>query len=276
MAPAARGAMIYICYGVTKSASTFLYQLTEEILVVSGRSCGRIRQPGSAKLENYFDRISPAFLDRIAAAARGRDVVLKTHGPLDPGVGERIASGAVKASASIRDPREMAMSMADNGARARKLGLLPFAEIHTPADAIHSLDVQMDYFAAWSSVPGVELFTYNEICFSTEAAIRRVAAHLGLTVNAAAVLTPFRDGSIIGQFNVGKPQRYREMDVPTQALFLERYADLYARFDFDAAVPEAPPPALKPRGALGHRIESTRRYLRRAFLTRSIGTVSPY
>ncbi len=267
--------MIYICYGPTKSASTYLYQLTEEILCVSGAGCGRIRREGGRKLENYYDFISGPFLDRVERAAGGRPIVLKTHGALRPEVAQRIGAGEILASVSIRDPREMALSMADNGARARQLGILPFAEIHTPADALASIDMQMDYFTQWAAVPGVELFTYNEICFSSETAIARVARQLGVAVDAAEVLAPFRTGALIGQFNVGKPQRYKDMDAATQALFLTRYADLYARFDFDAQAPAVPPPALAPRGAFGHRVESARRFLRRVRQTRSIGFVAP-
>lgn len=267
--------MIYICYGATKSASTYLYQLTEEILCVSGRGFGRIRRRDSRKLENYYDFITGPFLERVERAAGGRNVVLKTHGALQPEVAERIRAGEILASASIRDPREMALSMADNGARARKLGILPFAEIHAPADALPSIAMQMDYFAQWAAVPGVELFTYNEICFSSEAAVARVARQLGVSVDAAEVLAPFRDGALIGQFNVGRPQRYREMDAATQALFLARFADIYARFDFDALAPAAPAAALPRRGALGHRLESARRLVRRTWQSRSIGVVEP-
>ncbi|GGF87501.1 hypothetical protein GCM10007301_54240 [Azorhizobium oxalatiphilum] len=267
--------MIYICYGVTKSASTYLYQLTEEILCLSGMGIGRIRRRSSRKLENYYDYVTAPLLERVQRVARGRPVVLKTHGALLPEVAQMIAAGEVLASASIRDPREMALSMADNGRRARDLGILPFAEVHTPVDALPSIDMQMAFFEQWSAIPQVELFTYNEICFDSEAAITRVARHLGVTVDAARVLAPFRDGALIGQFNVGRPQRYREMDPATQALFLGRYAALYARFDFETAAPSTPARPLPPRGALGHRMESTRRFLRRFFQARSLGIVEP-
>ncbi|MGU3494625.1 hypothetical protein ACLBXM_11335 [Xanthobacteraceae bacterium A53D] len=267
--------MIYICYGVTKSASTYLYQLTEEILCLSGRRVGRIRRRDSRKLENYYDIITGPLLDRVARAARGRDVVLKTHGGLAADVAERIAAGQVLASASIRDPREMALSMADNGARARELGILPFAEVHGPADAMGSIDMQLRFFEQWSALPQVELFTYNEICFDSAAAIARVARQLGVTADAERVLAPFRSGSMIGQFNVGRPHRWREMEAPVQALFLERYAGLYARFDFAAGVPDRPVASPAARGAMGHRLESTRRFLRRFWQARSIGIVEP-
>lgn len=38
------------------------------------------------------------------------------------------------------------------------------------------------------------------------------------------------------------PQRYQEMDVAAQALFLTRCADIHARFDFEALAPTLRPP----------------------------------
>ena len=47
--------MIYICFGMTKSASTFLYQLTEETFRAAGRSPARLRPP---LLPRYLSRIT--------------------------------------------------------------------------------------------------------------------------------------------------------------------------------------------------------------------------
>ncbi len=269
--------MIYISYGVTKSASTFLYQMTEEILSLSGKDFVRIQPKGVRKLENYYDVITGPFLDRVADTVGNRNVVLKTHGALRPEVAARIAAGEVLASASIRDPREIALSMIDNGVRARAVGLTPFAEIHTAQDTFMSIDNQMDYFQAWAAVPGVEVFTYNQICFDAAATVARVAHQLGVRVDPQRVLAPFSSKGMIGQFNVGKAQRYQDMDAATQALFLERYAALYARLDVNGLPPQAEPAAgsARPRGFLVHRFDNARRFLRRLRTARGIFIVEP-
>lgn len=272
--------MIYICYGVTKSASTFLYQITEEILCLSGKGFSRIDRKGNRKLENYYDNITGALLDRVEAAANGRNVVLKTHGPLYPEVAARIAAGTVLASASIRDPREMAMSMADNGARARAIGQPAFAEIVTPQDAFASIDYQVGLFQAWAAVPHVEVFTYNQICFETAASVARVAAQIGVAAEPARVMSAFKSKGLIGQFNVGKPQRYQDMDLDIQRQFLERYAALYARFELDS-VPEAMRGAVpgqrlgRRRNIYVHHMDNARRFLRRMVNARGIGVIEP-
>ncbi|OZA79315.1 MAG: hypothetical protein B7X76_09235, partial [Azorhizobium sp. 39-67-5] len=189
--------MIYICYGVTKSASTYLYQLTEEILTASGLGFCRVRHRGALETANYYDAISPDLLDRVSGAACGRPVVLKTHGDLHPEVARRIAAGTVLASASIRDPREIALSMADHGRRARARGDDAFSEVSDPLATLASIDGQVAVFGRWAAVARTEVFTYNQICFDTGTTVARVAAQIGADVDIRQVLAPFvRPGTI--------------------------------------------------------------------------------
>lgn len=269
--------MIYICYGVTKSASTYLYQLTEEILSLSGLGFCRIRHSGPLGTANYYDAVTPGLIDRVASAACGRPVVLKTHGDLHPEVARRIEAGAVLASASIRDPREIALSMADHGVRARARGEDAFSEVGDPLDTLASIDAQIAVFERWAAVENTEVFTYNQICFDTGATIARLAAQIGVDVDVAQVLAPFAQPGAIGQFNMGRPQRYREMDAATQAQFLTRYAGFYARMDVAMGLPQpgdpAPPQRRPAAGPLSRKAADTRRLLRRLARSRDIGTI---
>jgi hypothetical protein len=55
--------MIYICYGVTKSASTYLYQLTEELFCVAGRRVGRLPDRlRQCSVFNFVPEITGTFL----------------------------------------------------------------------------------------------------------------------------------------------------------------------------------------------------------------------
>jgi hypothetical protein len=236
-----RPAMIYICFGMTKSASTSLYQLTEQTFRAGGRDPARLPPPlrprGAA--ENYFDDIDPQLLDEAAKAAGGRDLVLKTHQGLHPHVARRIEAGDVLASVSIRDPREVALSMVDHGRRSARRGLTEFTECRTARDAWPSLDNQLANLGRWSALKAVQVFRYNETCFETASVVSRIAAQTGVAVDTSAVLAPFRNKRRIGQFNRGAPLRYREMPADEQAAFLERYAGLYAAFRFDTRAAEA-------------------------------------
>ncbi len=199
--------MIYICFGMTKSASTFLYQLTEQTFRVGGRDPARLPPPfrprGAA--ENYFDDIDPPLLDEVAKAAHGRDVVLKTHQGLHPGVARRIEAGEVLASVSVRDPREVALSMVDHGRKSARRGLTEFSECRTARDAWPSLDHQVANLGRWSALKAAQVFRYNETCFETASVVSRIAAQIGVAVEVSAALAPFRNKRRIGQFNRGRP-----------------------------------------------------------------------
>lgn len=262
--------MIYICYGPTKSASTFLYQLVERIFEAANRQPLLLGPPFKPRLRvtNYFDDITPQLLHEISAAAGHRDVVLKTHQRAHPEVAELIEKGSIMACASIRDPREIALSMLDHGRRARKEGFAEFSEFHELRDTLESLDFQIDSFRSWAKIGGVKVFTFNEICFETSAVAEAIAQQVGVAVDVATVLKRFRNRGEIGEFNLGAALRYTEMTPEEQSLFLERYSSIYQdyRFDTPAAVQASLEPAgqtRRMRGEFAHRITYYRRLLRK-------------
>lgn len=227
--------MIYICYGITKSASTYLYQMTEEVFRAAGRPVLRLGKPfrKADSVENYFNFITPETLRQIEAVIGEQDIVLKTHGPPIASVAERIAAGDILASASIRDPREIALSMIDHGARARRWGNKHFTEFEEASDTLNALDIQTGLFESWAQIKSVQVFRYNDICYDSEAVVAGVAEQIGARVDPQAVLGKFRSRTTIGQFSKGKALRYTEMSKPDQAMFLQRYAPLYQAYEFD-------------------------------------------
>jgi hypothetical protein len=261
--------MIYICYGMTKSASTYLYQLTEELSLFAGRKPARLGSPFRPvlSLNNYFDRIDLPLVREIAASIGRNDVVLKTHGPPDPEIAARVARGEILASASMRDLREIALSMVDHGARSRRWGYPEFSECRTPIDALPSLDNQVATFRLWAAIPRMQTFSYNEICFDTAASMTKLAAQIGVAVDIETVIKPFRYRNLIGQFSKGAALRYREMPLEQQQLFLDRYASFYE--DFSLETPEAVRVAavqesdtLRPRGQMLQYFASVSRRMR--------------
>lgn len=261
--------MIYICYGVTKSASTFLYQLTEETFRAADRMVARLGRPFRPvdSVENYFNFIEADLLDEIEHAIGRQDIVLKTHGTPPRDLAELVASGRVKVSASIRDPREIALSMLDHGSRSRRWRKSPFSEFGTVADTLHALDLQIACFLDWAATPGVAVFRYNDICFDSAAVVRSVAAQIGAEVDTEAVIRAFGSKTTIGQFSKGKALRYTEMGGEDQAIFLERFAALYGAYEFEtqAALRVAQTQArrsFRPSGELRQTISTLRRRFR--------------
>ncbi|KQU54811.1 hypothetical protein ASG72_04150 [Bosea sp. Leaf344] len=227
--------MIYICYGITKSASTFLYQLTEEVFAVAGRKPRKLGPPyrRQGSLDNYFDVVDDALVRELADLVGDDDIVLKTHGPPRGNIAALIASGAVLANASIRDPREIALSMLDHGRRAKRWKDVPFAEFQSLEDTLPAIENQIGYFNAWAEIPGVHVFLYNDICFDSRSVVRRLASQIGVEIDPDQVLKTFIGNKAIGQFSKGKALRHSELHQDDHMVFLERFADLYRSYAFD-------------------------------------------
>jgi hypothetical protein len=261
--------MIYICYGITKSASTFLYQLTEETFRAAGRKIIRLGPPhrASDSVENYFNFINIDLLREIQDLAKERDVVLKTHGPPLAEIAGLVASGHVLASSSIRDPREIALSMIDHGHRSRQWKSARFSEFVHVADTLNALDIQIGIFQSWAKIEGVKIFKYNDICYDSASVVAGIASQIGAEVDADKILSKFKSKTTIGQFSKGKALRYSELSSEDQEIFLERYADLYRAFEFETAnarrvAEEQKGRALRPSGELVQHLINFRRRFR--------------
>ena len=223
--------MIYISYGMLKSASTLAYQVTEEILRQAGRPPCILRLPlrPALSVTNYFDNIDLPLVRRIEKAAQGRDVVIKTHQLPAPEVLALVEKGAIMASASFRDPREIALSMVDHGDRSRRWGIPEFSECAHVLDCRPSLDDQVEVLRVWCSIPRVERIAYNDICFAMPSLIARLARQMGVAGNIGLVEAAFLDKKLVGQFNKGVKDRFHEMTAADSAQFIERYAHFYRR-----------------------------------------------
>jgi hypothetical protein len=224
--------MIYLSFGMLKSASTLTYQLTEEILRQAGRAPCILRPPlrPALSVTNYFDNIDLPLIRRIQKAAQGRDVVIKTHQLPAPEVLTLVERGEILASASFRDPREIALSMVDHGERSRRWAIPEFSECATVFDCCPSIDDQVAVLRTWCAIPRVERIAYNDICFDMPSVIARVARQMGVAVDVNAVAASFADTKIVGQFNKGVKDRFHEMTARESSHFLEHYAMFYKRF----------------------------------------------
>ena len=229
--------MIYISYGVTKSASTFLYQLTEEVLRSAGRKPAVLSTAikGRASPENYVDPINGAALNTVRAEVQQNDVVIKTHGAPDSLVLTEVNEGRILASAVIRDPREIALSIVDHGTRSRFLGIADFSQFTHPIDTLDTLKEQIVRFSRWTSSSRVLVFTYDQVCFNTADTIKQIATQIGVSVEPAVVEQHFADRTSIGQFNKGKRNRYTELSEQDQSIFCHAFPELYVNGVFRSA-----------------------------------------
>lgn len=222
--------MIYISYGIPKSASTYTHLLTDAVLRTAGYSTIVLSDAAKGRKSdpNYVDPINGEALDRVRSAIGDGSVVIKTHSAPDRLVIEEVDGGRVFASAAIRDPREVALSLIDHGERSRSQSIADFAEFRQPRDTMKLLDDQYRRLMFWLQSRRVLVVPYDEVSFDTEQSIQRIARQIGASVSAADVLRLLPRKSEIAQFNKGQQRRYEaEMSLELQREFLDRYENLY-------------------------------------------------
>ena len=251
--------MIYISYGVPKSASTFAYVVTEQVLRTAGFAPAALSDAvkGRRSRLNYIDPITWDAIESVQAELGEKSAVIKTHGAPDQALLDAIERCAVFAGAIVRDPRDIALSLLDHARRSRAQGGGDFAALETVEDTFPILDEQFDRLRQWMRCGQVLLLTYDEIAFNTAAAVRRIAAQLGLSVAPADIVAALLARGKIAQFNKGIRARHeQEMPAATQQVLLDRYAEIYRRFlgAPDATPTTAPAAAPAPTAAAAGRL----------------------
>lgn len=221
--------MIYISYGVPKSASTFLYQLTEEILRFAGYELASLSKgvKGQNSPENYVDPINGAALDAIQAEIMHRSVVIKTHGAPDRRIFDAMQENEVFANAIIRDPREIALALVDHGQRSRNAGIRDFSEFYKPTDTISLINDQIKRFNHWSLSRNLLRITYDELCFDSLLVVDKIARQLDVVIDGTAVLGRFANRSVIRHFNKGVRGRYLELSSEDNEIFISTFSSFY-------------------------------------------------
>jgi hypothetical protein len=181
-----------------------------------------------------------------------------------------IAAREILASYAIRDPREIALSMIDHGARSRRWGRSPFSECEAVEDCLPSIDHQMESFELARGAADLLVLPYNLTCFATVQAVSRIAAQIGGSIGAgidpATVARVFAAGRLSQEFNKGLALRHREMDGAVSAFFLDRYAAFYRSVDLATECAEAAAPresrGWRLHGRLRQEVIEARRWMR--------------
>jgi hypothetical protein len=227
-------AQIYISYGITKSASTFAWQLIKRIAISGGLPIATLtsKSKGVNSPEDYIDPVSEKKLDLIRDDVGDSPVVIKTHGGVTPAAARLVAEGTAQVFVSYRDLRDIALSLLDHGGRSREKGIEDFAEFYEVSDTLEDIKAQIQRLEGWVRFCNPLLLPYDEICFDTPSTISRIADRLGVSVNIESICDEFKlNKNSIGQFNKGERRRFeREMDSVTSALFIKLFARYYQTY----------------------------------------------
>lgn len=241
-------ALLYISYGMAKSGSTLGFRLVSAVLEEAGAPQEDIdlREAIPGAHARFVEVIRPRELAALKAYAKTRakgPVVVKTHGGLWRCVEDGLREGWIIGHAIARDPRDIMLSMLDAARekRAWGKGARPITDIE---DALPVVRGQADKFAKWATAPGILPLAYEPLAFDTAGAAARIAAQLGVKVDAERCARIAKDAAT--NFNRGEPRRHeREMSPELTA----RIGDVFSGFIAHWCAPEFEAPRKK-RGLL--------------------------
>lgn len=255
--------LIYVCFGIPRSGSTLACRLSRAVAQRSGFDQAPLLvnpKVPEAPASNFAGRFDPGdlggMLDAVRAAGR-QMVVVKTHAPPGPDMARAVRAGLVQVQAHARDPRDVALSMADAGARGAVWGRFQGGKsVETPEDTRRRLTRFVGIFETWAALPGALCLSYEETAFASAATARRIARHMG--VPAAPIRDALAAKSGFTQLNKGRSRRHQHEMTPEQA------AAWYADFQDFIDARCAPPPGRGLASRLATQIGRVRGALRRS------------
>jgi hypothetical protein len=212
--------MIVLSFGMLKSGSTLAFELCKSIL--SHRHFEQRRLPdgvvAGGHTINFLEQVTVAALLRVLEEVAPSEIIaLKTHSAIHPAemqlVETAISEGRMRVHVNLRDPREMALSLVDAGARAREKRRQAFSEIVKLEDAVKVVERQLAVCRSWGCIRGATYLHYNDVAFDTPAAVRRMCEDLGLEMFDDDELQPVIDrvfNEVFTQRNKAVKDRYKD------------------------------------------------------------------
>jgi hypothetical protein len=240
--------MIFICYGMQKSASSFAWSIVKELAEVQGSKQSLIRQSYiedrnlRVEYQNVFTTEQfDYFNDRVP---QNEIMVIKSHGPVSEELNVHMQSKKGAAIATYRDPLDIVISLLDVGV-AERLKLVDkqragFAEILSLDDAIQKLPKTVEIAESWLKSTFIKHIHYEQLCYNTSVAVDiiiRTFNDLGFQISDEQrrfVLKKFSDVNkpIIPEFNVGGVGRYFDkMNSNDIAILKNRYSDFRRKLE---------------------------------------------
>ena len=231
--------MIYICYGIPKSASTFAFTLANEIAAARSDQ-GALRDSLPSDLRGaYHENLNEKLPRFLSLIPEDEILVIKTHQRMTYDIRRFIQEGKCKAQISIRDPYDIAMSLHDAGIRERSLPegeqRRAFTSIESLDDALERLWVLLNDGETWLSVAAelnIPIIDFEQIRNRPYRVARKIGNNIGVNADVDAIVYKYvSDKSRIGEFNKGESGRGRQNIKPDESLPIhERISDFWSKY----------------------------------------------
>ncbi|WP_285164742.1 hypothetical protein [Shewanella goraebulensis] len=218
--------MIFICYGMQKSASSFAWSIVKDLTEELGHNQNLLRKTYiddknfRVEYQNIFNiEEYEYFNERIP---QNEILVIKSHAPISAELGEHIQSQGGCAIATYRDPLDIAISLLDVGVTERLKPIekqrTGFASIKCLDDAVQRLPKTVEIAESWLNFDFITHIHYEQLCYNTNTAVDNIVSSfksVGVEVPdeiVVDVLTRYSSKSnpVIPEFNVGGVGRYNE------------------------------------------------------------------
>lgn len=221
--------MIYLTYGIPKTASTYCYQMIRLLCIAAGWEQPDL--PDGIKHEqsniNFIGPLTSEKLDALVNCSSEDDlIVVKTHSGVTDNLKEYIEQGVIYACASYRDPRDMSLSLIDAGERARSQGVVGgFNRFNSIEDTIPSISRHIERFQHWIDCGALPVY-YERLCFDTRSFLESVCQQLSISKKLINKVLLESYMMQIGQYNKGVSLRYKyDLSSENNKFFLSNFGE---------------------------------------------------
>ena len=209
-----------ICNGIPKSGSTLLMVYTEMILKYSQQKSGQsefqnwIKNGPVGGVENFAFNEWPKYYNQLIDISKMKgSFVIKTH------LAKSFIQDAIivnnKTLFSIRDPRDIILSLLDHSKRSQKNGNKVFNDIDDFDKALTLVKALSTNALIWLQDSRIEIFRYEKLISETSGEVKRIAKFLEIDVEdylVDKIIQEEKENREFGknQFNKGKNCRFIE------------------------------------------------------------------
>ena len=205
--------MLFVCYGMVKSASTFTFQLATRIAQTQSDQEEIRRSLPEHLSKRFISNNLTSTLEEISNYLPNQSdiYVVKTHSPLDLGTQEMLSKGKIKATVSYRDPYDIVVSLKDAGEIERQKEVRQqrpyFCDIKSYEDALKKLPNVIQTARTWLDYEDILRVPFSSIANQPVVVGALMAKYMGINLDSQEISKIVEyytsNKKLIFEFNVG-------------------------------------------------------------------------